>query len=61
MRGSADDVVAWSSWEPPGGEEWRGLLLVLGAFSLGRCTLMLHIERAGDSDRSGGMGYSVTG
>jgi hypothetical protein len=31
VAGSADDVVAWSSWQLPGGGGWNGILLVLGA------------------------------
>jgi hypothetical protein len=44
-EGSADEVVAWSSWRVPHEDEWRGLLLVLAAFSPGHRTLMLRIER----------------
>ncbi|HSS94623.1 MAG TPA: hypothetical protein VLR46_11610 [Candidatus Dormibacteraeota bacterium] len=44
LAGSADDTVAWSSWEVPGKGSWRGLLLVLGAFRPNERVLSVHVE-----------------
>ncbi|HEX7265282.1 MAG TPA: hypothetical protein VF383_13995 [Candidatus Dormibacteraeota bacterium] len=52
LAGNADDVVAWSSWQVPGEGDWRGLLLVLGAFKAGEPYLYLRIE-AGESHEGG--------
>jgi hypothetical protein len=52
IAGSADEVVAWSSWQVPGDGAWRGLLLVLAAFKPGEPFLYLRIE-AGET-RNGG-------
>lgn len=52
LGGTAEDVVAWSSWRVPGEGDWRGLLLVLGAFKPGEPYLYLRIEAA-DPDRGG--------
>ena len=52
LGGTAQDVVAWSSWRVPGEGDWRGLLLVLGAFKQGEPYLYLRIEAA-DPDRGG--------
>jgi hypothetical protein len=46
LGGSADDLVAWSSWQVPGDGDWRGLLLVLAAFKPGEPFLYLRIEAA---------------
>jgi hypothetical protein len=52
LGGTAEDVVAWSSWRVPGEGDWRGLLLVLGAFKQGEPYLYLRVEAA-DPDRGG--------
>ncbi len=52
LGGTVDDVVAWSSWQVPGEGDWRGLLLVLGAFKPGEPYLYLRIE-AGESHEGG--------
>ena len=58
IAGSADDVIGWSSWALPGDGEWRGLLLVLAAFSQKERLLSLRIQASDDDSggwRSGGV------
>ena len=52
IAGSADEVIGWSSWSLPGDGDWRGLLLVLAAFSQEERLLSLRIE-ARDDDNGG--------
>jgi len=49
--GSADHVVAWSSWELPGGGGWHGILLVLGARPGER---FLYVRIEANEPRDGG-------
>lgn len=51
VAGSADDVVAWSSWELPGDGGWHGTLLVLAAKAGER---FLYVRIAADEPRDGG-------
>ena len=61
VSGRADDVVGWSSWRLPGEGEWRGLLLVLAAFSPNERSLTLRIEETKPADGgSGGQGVSFS-
>jgi hypothetical protein len=53
IAGSADDVVAWSSWQLPGEGSWRGILIVLAAFGRNERALYLRIE-ASDAGNGGG-------
>jgi hypothetical protein len=50
ISGRADDVVGWSSWNLPGEDEWRGLLLVLAAFRANERSLTLRIEETKPAD-----------
>lgn len=56
LDGSADEVVAWSSWLLPGKGGWRGLLLVLAAYGKDERVLSLRIE----SSEIGGAGWHAT-
>jgi hypothetical protein len=60
MTGSADDTFAWSSWLIPDSGEWRGVLLVLGAFP-GVRQLSVQAERVVPGGHRGGGGYAVSG
>jgi ketosteroid isomerase-like protein len=46
----AQDAVAWSTWQLPGDERWRGLLLVLAAFGADERYLTVRIESEEDDD-----------
>jgi hypothetical protein len=50
--GNADDPVAWSAWQLPGDEGWRGALLVLAAFGPTEAFVSVRIERT-ESDEPG--------
>jgi hypothetical protein len=50
VAGSADDVVAWSSWNLPGEGGWRGILLVLAAFGSTERFLYVRIAAADPDD-----------
>ncbi len=52
VTGSADVVVAWSSWQLPGNGDWRGILVVLAAFSENERSLYLRID-ASDAHNGG--------
>jgi hypothetical protein len=52
IAGSADDVVAWTSWQLPGEGDWRGILIVLAAFGPAERALYLGIEAS--DPRNGG-------
>lgn len=56
VSGSADDVVAWSSWQLPGEGGWHGILLVL-ASQPGERFLYVRIEA--NEPRDGGGGIST--
>jgi hypothetical protein len=53
VDGRAEDVVAWSSWQLPGDDNWRGLLLVLALFGTTRRSLWLGIESDASGDEGG--------
>lgn len=57
LVGTADDMVAWSSWVLPGDGEWRGVLLVVAPFGNDQRSLTLQIESA---ERWGGSGWSAS-
>jgi hypothetical protein len=58
LAGSADDVIAWSSWRADDDPSWRGLLMVLGAFAEDQRSLVLRLEAGDGADRRAA-GYSV--
>lgn len=55
-RGGADDAMAWSAWQLPGHEGWRGVLLLVAAFGPGECFVSARVERS-DLDETG-VGYT---
>jgi hypothetical protein len=50
----AQDAVAWSTWQLPGNERWRGLLVVLAAFGAEERYLTVRIEEEEDAHGLGG-------
>jgi len=50
IAGAADGVAAWSSWQLPGEGGWRGILLVLAAFSSNERFLYVRIAAAEPDD-----------
>ena len=53
IGGTADETVAWSSWEVPKPGNWQGFLLVLSPFP-GRRTLLIRAETVGGRGTGGG-------
>jgi hypothetical protein len=51
--GAAGDAIAWSSWQLPGDDGWRGLLLLLAPFGDDERTLTLRVETHEPADGEG--------
>jgi hypothetical protein len=52
LNGEVTDGLAWSSWNLPGAENWRALLVVAAAFP-GERSLSLRVERPAEATDSG--------
>ena len=50
IEGKADDAVTWISWHLPGEGGWRGLLLVMEAFTPGQRSLFVQVEASPPDD-----------